>query len=75
MKDYRLIVVVNAAIGQSVISEVTKELVNRSYLKSQKLKETAADRQRIKLLEEENDILKKDKASLEQKVELLKEVI
>ena len=50
-------------------------LANRSYLKSQKLKETAADRQRIKLLEEENDILKKDKASLEQKVELLKEVI
>ena len=75
MKDYRLIVVVNAAIGQSVISEVTKELVNRSYLKSQKLKETDADRQRIKLLEEENDILKKDKASLEQNVELLKEVI
>ena len=51
------------------------QLVNRSYLKSHKLKKTAADRQRIKLLEEENDILKKDKASLEQKVELLKEVI
>jgi hypothetical protein len=44
-------------------------------MKSQKLKETAADHQRIRLLEKENDILKKDKAYLEQKVELLKEVI
>ena len=44
-------------------------------MKSQKLKETATYRQRIKLLEKENDILKKDKASDEQKVELLKEVI
>ena len=52
-----------------------QQMANHSYLMSQKLKETAADRQRIKLLEEENDILKKDKASLEQKVELLKEVI
>ena len=48
---------------------------NRSYLKSQKLKETAADRQRIILLEEENATLKKDKAALEQKVKMLKEVI
>ena len=52
-----------------------QQLSNRSYLKSQKLKETAVDCQRIKLLEKENDILKKNKVSLEQKVELLKEVI
>ena len=52
-----------------------QQLSNWSYLKSQKLKETAVDCQRIKLLEKENDILKKNKVSLEQKVELLKEVI
>ena len=50
-------------------------MANRSYLKSQKLKDTAADRQKISLLEKENDILKKDKALLEQKVKMLKEVI
>ena len=48
---------------------------NRSYLKSQKLKETAADHQKISSLEKENAILKKDKAALEQKVKMLKEVI
>ena len=52
-----------------------QQLANRSYLKSQKLKETAADRQRISLLEKENAALKKDKAALEQKVKMLKEVI
>ena len=52
-----------------------QQLANRSYLKSQKLKETAADRQRISLLEMENATLKKDKAALEQKVNMLKEVI
>ena len=52
-----------------------QQLVNRSYLKSQKLKETAADRRRIGLLEMENAALKKDKAALEQKVKILKEVI
>jgi len=52
-----------------------QQLANRSYLKSQELKKTAADRQRIKLLERENDTLRKDKASLERKVGLLKEVI
>ena len=50
-------------------------MANRSYLKSQKLKEIAADRQRISLLETENAALKKDKAALEQKVKMLKEVI
>jgi len=39
------------------------------------MKETVVNCQRIKLLEKENDILKKKKVSLEQKVELLKEVI
>ena len=52
-----------------------QQLDNQSYLKSQKRKKTITDRERIKLLEEENDILKKDKASLERKVDLLKEVI
>ena len=52
-----------------------QQLANRSYLKSQKLKETAADRQRISLLEKENAALKKDKAALEQNVKMLKEVI
>ena len=52
-----------------------QQLANRSYLKSQKLKETAADRQRISLLEMKNAALKKDKAALEQKVKMLKEVI
>jgi len=48
-----------------------QQLANRSYLKSQKLKETAADRQRIDLLEKENASLKKDKAALERKVKML----
>ena len=52
-----------------------QQLANRSYLKSQKLKETVADRQRIGLLETEKAALKKDKAALEQKVKMLKEVI
>ena len=52
-----------------------QQLANRSNLKSQKLKETAADRRRIGLLEMENAALKKDKAALEQKVKILKEVI
>ena len=50
-------------------------MVNRSYLKSQKLKETEADRQKISLLEAENAALKKDKAALKQRVRMLKEVI
>ena len=50
-------------------------MANCSYLKSQKLKETAADHQKITLLEKENAVLKKEKAALEQKVKLLKEVI
>ena len=50
-------------------------MANRSYLKSHRLKETAADRQKIILLEKENAILEKDKAALEQKVKMLKEVI
>ena len=51
--------------------ELLQQLANRSYLKSQKLKETAADRQRIDLLEKENASLKKDKAALERKVKML----
>ena len=39
------------------------------------MKETEADRQKISLLEAENDALKKDKAALEQRVRMLKEVI
>ena len=50
-------------------------MANRSYLKSQKLKEMAADRQKLLLLKKENGSLGKEKASLEQKVQLLKEVI
>ena len=37
-----------------------QQLANRSYLKSQKLKETAADRQRISLLEKESMSLSPD---------------
>ena len=40
-------------------------MANRSYLKSQKLKATEADRQKITPLEAENAALKKDKAALE----------
>ena len=50
-------------------------MANWSYLKSQKLKVTEADRQKITLLEAENAALKKDKAALEQRVKILKEVI
>ena len=50
-------------------------MANRSYLKSQKLKATEADRQKIVLLEAENASLKKDNAALEQKIKMLKEVI
>jgi len=52
-----------------------QQMANRSYLKSQKLKATVADRQGIALLEAENAALKKDKAALEQSVRMLKEVI
>ena len=52
-----------------------QQIANRSYLKSQKLEATEADRQRIALLEAENAALKKDKAALEQRVRMLKEVI
>ena len=52
-----------------------QQMANRSYLKSQKLKATEADRQKIVLLEVENAALKKDKAVLDQKVKMLKEVI
>ena len=52
-----------------------QQLANRSYLKSQKLKATEADRQKIILLEAKNAALKKDKAALESKVNMLKEVI
>ena len=47
-------------------------MANRSYLKSQKLKATEADRQRLTLLVAENASLKKDKAALEQRVRMLK---
>ena len=50
-------------------------MVNRSYLKSQKLKATEADRRKVALLEAENATLKKDKAALEQRVKMLKDVI
>ena len=50
-------------------------MANRSYLKSEKLKATEVDRRKIILLEAENAALKKDKAALEQKIKMLKEVI
>ena len=50
-------------------------MANRSYLKSQRLKATEADCQKIALLEAVNAALKKDKAVLEQRVVMLKEVI
>ena len=50
-------------------------MANRSYLKSQKLKATEVDHQKIILLEAENAALKKDNAALEQKIKMLKEVI
>ena len=50
-------------------------MANRSYLKSQKLKATEADRQEIAMLEAENAALKKVKAALEQRGRMLMEVI
>ncbi|XP_039834476.1 uncharacterized protein LOC120695250 [Panicum virgatum] len=52
-----------------------EEMANRSYLKSQKLKVTETGRQNVALLEAENAALKKDKAALEQRVRMLKDVI
>ena len=52
-----------------------QQMTNRSYLKSQKLKVTEADRQKITLLDAENAALKKDKAALEQRLRMLKDVI
>jgi len=52
-----------------------QQMANLSYLKSQKLKATEADRQKIILLVAENAALKKDNAALKQKVKMLKEVI
>ena len=52
-----------------------QQMANWSYLKSQKLKVTEADHQKITPLEAENATLKKDKAALEQRVRMLKEVI
>ena len=40
-------------------------MANRSYLKSEKLKEIEADRQKIVLLEVKNATLKKDNVALE----------
>ena len=48
-----------------------QQMANRSYLKSQKLKATEANRQKIALLEAENAALKKDKAALEQSCRVL----
>ena len=50
-------------------------MANQSNLKSQKLKATEADHQKITLLEAKNAALKRDKAVLEQRVKMLKEVI
>ena len=47
------------------LTVLLQQMANRSYLKSQKLKATEADRQKIALLEAENAVLKKDKAALE----------
>ena len=52
-----------------------QQMANRSYLKSQKQKATEAGRQKVTLLEAEKAALKKDKAALEQRVKMLKEVI
>jgi len=52
-----------------------QQMANRSYMKSQKLKATKADRRKVALLEAENVALKKDKAALEQRVRMLKNVI
>jgi len=57
------------------LTVLLQQMTNRSYLKSQKLKATEADRQKTVLLEAENAALKKDNAALEQKIKMLKEVI
>ena len=57
------------------LTVLLQQMANRSYLKSQKLKTTEADCQKITLLEVENASLKKDKTALEQRVRMLKEVI
>ena len=44
---------------------LTQQMANQSYLKSEKLKEIEADRQKIVLLEVKNAALKKDNAALE----------
>ena len=58
-----------------ILTALLQQMANRSYLKSQRLKATEADRQKIALLEAENAALKKDKAALEQRVVMLKVVI
>ena len=58
-----------------ILTALLQQMVNRSYLNSQRLKATEADRQKIALLEVENAALKKDKGALEQRVVMLKEVI
>ena len=58
-----------------ILTALLQQMVNRSYLNSQRLKATEADRQKIALLEAENAALKKDKVVLEQRVVMLKEVI
>ena len=57
------------------LTVLLQQMANRSYLKSHKLKATEADRQEIAMLEAENASLRKDKAVLEQRVRMLKEVI
>ena len=51
-----------------ILTALLQQMANRSYLNSQRLKATEADRQKIALLEAENAALKKDKAALEQRV-------
>ena len=53
-----------------ILIVLLQQMANRSYLKSQKLKATEADRQKITLQEAENAALKKDKATLEQRVRM-----
>ena len=47
-----------------------QQMANQSYLKSQKMKPNEVDCQKIALLEAENAALKKDKATLEQRVRM-----
>ena len=58
-----------------ILNALLQQIANWSYLKSLRLKATEADRQKIALLEAENAALKNDKAVLEQRVVMLKEVI